>query len=502
MYITITPNKKGGCSDLINYLEKENDQIRDFANYLDKENQLVEQPDPFFNGENSDIDKFEVIERIDKNCKGLSKDESRFFSLTFNPSAKEIDHIDLLAHIEALKLEAAGVGEDLYKVKEEIARNLYKEYAIKCMDNYAQNFNREHIKDNKDLVWYGKVEKDRYWKYNSPEVKQNKKVQRQIDKLEKKYPKPTEKQQAKIDELKKTLIRECDVRKNGKDKVITEMMPKSGANYHIHIVVSRRDKEQCVKLSPLAKARNDAQHKVAILEKDEAGKMVKVGEKMCQIGFDRNKFVTENEKSFDLSFNYSRSWAETYEARKLAKDEPEKYKEVLAEKRYWEKFYTEPEKATVKKNSTNRERINLQNPIFNKIIQDAGLKYLAHAKPYYTITKTAIKGISILVENKQKNIATRKAVSSNYKMISRTSQQISKNLMYREVFQNIGRANPYAMTVLSNYNMIKNVGQYINKNLLSKGVTTGVTNTIGKVNPYVAAASLVSKLISKEEIER
>jgi len=462
MYITITPNKKGGCSDLINYLEKENSQIRDFANYLEKENKLVEQPDQFFNGENYDIDKFEVIERIDKNCKGLSKDESRFFSLTFNPSAKEIDHIDTLAHIEALKIEASGVGEDFYKVKEEIARNLYKEYAVQCMDNYAKNFNRDHIKDNKDLVWYGKVEKDRYWKYNSPEVKHNKKVQRQIDKLEKKYFIPNEKQQAKIDELKKTLIKESDVRRGGKEQVITEMMPKSGTNYHIHIVVSRRDKEQCVKLSPLAKARNDAQHKVAILEKDESGKMVKVGEKMCQIGFDRNKFVNENEKSFDQSFSYSRSWAETYEARKLAKEEPEKYKEVLKEKYEWERFY-KWENYPKKDFSKKKQEINIQNPIFNKVINNAGLKYLAHVKPYYSVTKTAIKGISILREDKNRNIQFRKLVINKYKLINHSSKHISRGLMSKSV----------------------------------------ASKTIGKVNPYIAIANFVaSRFTQDKEIER
>lgn len=433
MYVTITPNKVGGCENLINYLDKENESVKDFANYLEKENKILEEPELFFNGEDNKIDKFEVIEGVDGNCKGLSKNESRFFSLTINPSSKEIEHIDTLAHIEAMKIEASGVGEDFYKIKEDIAKDLYKEYTIRCMDNYAKNFNREDIKDNKDLVWYAKVEKERYWKYDSPEVKQNKKILREIARIEKKNPTLTEALKLKIQELKQSLIKESDIRKGGKDQVIKEMMPKSGRNYHIHVVVSRKDKTQKIKLSPLAKARNNKEHKVAVMEKNEKGEMVKVGERACQIGFDRNNFVKSNEMSFDKTFDYSRSWAETMEARKLAKEQPELYKETLKEKFKEERM---KERGMDKEKYPKREREysrSISDRVVNKVAHKAGLQYLSHMQPYYSIVRTGIRGISIIKDNPIKNEMARKLAISNYALLSRTTQNISKQILSKGI---------------------------------------------------------------------
>jgi len=451
MYCTITANKTGGCSGLIDYLEKEDSLTKDFANYLDKENELTDRPDLFFNGEKTDIDKFEVIETIDKSCsKGLMKNESRFFSLTFNPSEKEINHIKYLAYNEALKLEAAGVPGDFDKMKEDITRNLFKQYAVQCMDNYAQNFERPGINSNKDLVWYGKVERDRYYKYNSPEVKHNKKIISQINKLEKKSLIPTQKTADKILELRANLIRECDVRKGGADKVITEMMPKSGQNYHIHIVVSRKAKDLNIKLSPLAKARNNKEHIVSITQKTDRG-IEKVGETKCQVGFDRNKFVKNNEFSFDKSFEYSRPWVDSIEARKLYKENPEKYKEIAKEKYLEENRYPERSKQQdLSRDSKELSRISGR--ALDKFTQEAGLKYIQEAKPYFQIVKTAVRGYSKLQYNNTANMRVRTEALKNYDTINKSIGNLSKEIV-------------------------------------TKG--TGLSRTLSTVNPYMAALNIV-----------
>ena len=51
------------------------------------------------------------------------------------------------------------------------------------MDVYAANFNREGIKDRKDLVWYGKVEKNRYLKHSAKAVRHNSKLMTNINRL-------------------------------------------------------------------------------------------------------------------------------------------------------------------------------------------------------------------------------------------------------------------------------------------------------------------------------
>jgi DNA-directed RNA polymerase subunit K/omega len=449
MYCTITPNKTGGCSGLINYLEKEDSQTRDFANYLDKENQLTDKPDLFFNGERRDVDKFEVIEQIDKSgSRGFMKNESRFFSLTFNPSEKEIAHIRYLAYNEALKLEASGTPGSFDDMKEEIRKELFKQYAVECMDNYAKNFGRDGISDNKDLVWYGKIERDRYWKYNCDEVKYNKKLFTQISRLEKKSPVPTRQTADKIQELHSKLIRECDVRKGGADKVITEMMPKSGDNYHIHVVVSRRAKDLNMKLSPLAKARSDNEHKVSVTKKNEKSEIEVIGQKTCKIGFDRNKFVMSNEQSFDKTFNYQRSWIETIEARKLQKENPELYKETAKEKYKEENGYTRRELEA----SRDGKHMGISGRTVDKVTQEAGLKYIREAKPYYKVVKTAVKGYSVLAYNTRANTMIRDQALKNYAGLNRDIGNLAKDVIMRG---------------------------------------TGLSKSLSVVNPYIAAANLI-----------
>lgn len=322
MYCTITPNKSLGARHFINYLDKEDLQAAEiiqndeklsekFADYLNKENDIEGgEKDLFFNGENYNIDKNEVVTTIENNRKGLKVKESNFFSLTFNPSAKELEQINKFSSEEAANLAKAGIG-NFEENREWLTRDLLKKYTERCMDEYARNFGREGINSSKDIVWFGKVERDRYWKWKDKEVIHNRKILSKISKLEK---------QGKIDEietLRKELILESGVRTGGKDIPVYEMMPKNGVNYHVHVIVSRRDKEQKVSLSPLAKARSNNEHKI--------------NGRTCKIGFNRDVFAQKIEVAFDKEFDYDRQYIDSYLGRKTLKLEPEKYREKAKE---------------------------------------------------------------------------------------------------------------------------------------------------------------------------
>ncbi|CAK7073828.1 MobB family relaxase [Tissierella sp.] len=311
MYHNFEENEKTinkGCRDLIEYLDKEEKMTSSFVNYLDKESALEEKL-YFFNGTDREIENETVVNAIENNRKGLNKNEAYFYALTIDPSEKEIKHVyDEYAKKIADALKETGMPGTIEQIEEGVMRRLFTDYAIKCMDEYALNFGRESIKSNEDLVWFGRVEKNRYWKKNSTEVIHNKKI---YDKISKLMQKPQSQSiQESIKELKQNLIFESDVREGGKPEPIYEMMPKSGDNYHIHIIVSRKDKTQKIKLSPKANARSSDKHKV--------------GGRECKIGFDRNKFTNRIEKSFDTKFLYDRPIEESYEFKNEQKKSNEK----------------------------------------------------------------------------------------------------------------------------------------------------------------------------------
>ena len=314
MHHTIIQNETPSSNDLVAYLDKESKLDREeslakkFTDYLDKESVLSGEDMNFFNTLEDDVDKYTVASSIDKNCRKLSRDEARFYSITLDPSAKEINHIKEVAGLTADTLLEGGAQGTKDYIQDKICREIFKEYARQCMDEYARNFNRENVKGGEDLVWFGRVEKNRYWKSKSPEVQHNRAIFREIKKLERKQPTPE--RDEFIAQLEQNLIREKDVREGGKDLPIVEMMPKSGDNYHIHVIVSRRDVRQQYKLSPLATAKNNKEHIV--------------GNKTCTIGFNRDRFANRIEGIFDAKTGYERLNMERYEVLKEAKKEREK----------------------------------------------------------------------------------------------------------------------------------------------------------------------------------
>jgi len=85
MYVKIHSSKKdnnrGSCNDLINYLEKENQEKDIFSQ------------EKFFDQKTSDISFCTAQSSIDNNKGKLGKDEIKFYMITVNPSKDELKHI-------------------------------------------------------------------------------------------------------------------------------------------------------------------------------------------------------------------------------------------------------------------------------------------------------------------------------------------------------------------------------------------------------------------------
>lgn len=113
------------------------------------------------------------------------------------------------------------------------------------MDAYARNFKRPGIESGKDLLWYGKLERYRYYHHTDEEVKQG---------------------IAQVGE------------------------PKEGEQMHIQIIVSRKDITNKIKLSPMNNSRGrNKQHSA------------KLGQ------FDRVAFKESGELIFDQMFDFDRT---------------------------------------------------------------------------------------------------------------------------------------------------------------------------------------------------
>lgn len=302
------------------------------------------------------------------------------------------------------------MGQKFWDAEKEITKNLLKEYTVRVMDEYAKNFGRDGLNSNKDLVWYGRVEQERYWKYNDKEVQHNKKIDSRIERAGRSKTLTDIQKQISISTLRGEYILESDVRKAGKDIPVREMLPKNGNNYHIHVVVSRRDKEQQYKLSPLSKARSNASHKM--------------NGQVCKIGFDRNNFAQSAETKFDKTFAYERSWRESLEAYKLARENPELHKERVREEIRQEQQRDKQQKDLSLQRGMERAGVSFLYGFANK----AGLQYLEHAQPYIKVAATAIKGINVIRNNTEINRHITSQTKSNYQKLSSLGIKAGKDI--------------------------------------------------------------------------
>ena len=288
MYITISPQKVGkqysqSSSDFVSYLEKEN------------EGKSLEEQEHFFNQYGEEISGKEVIREIDGNTTKLKKKEPKFYSMTINPSQRELKQL-------------RDQSKDL------------KGYTREIMKAYAESFNREiegRTVNVDDIKYYAKIEHERTYKGHDKAIKENATYRAKIAKLNNEIRKIGRGElkgniSEKENEIKQ-LIKEAPNKLNG--KLIKQGMVKEGSQTHIHIIVSRKDMTNNYSLSPGSK------HKASEVELH--GKTVKRG-------FDRDTFFKKAEEVFDRQFNYNRNYVESYKARKtFVKNQPQYFANIM-----------------------------------------------------------------------------------------------------------------------------------------------------------------------------
>lgn len=220
-------DNKGTCRQLVDYLRKEEEDERPYY-------------DTFFSQVNDYVTADTVLRSIDNNHRTLKNRDDKFYMLTVNPDRHELGYL-------VCKVTGREVSEfsELTPEEQQMVIAELKVYARGCMDEYARNFYREHIRDGSDLVWFGRVETER--RYKSEDEKDVKEGR------------------AKVGDLK------------------------PGLQLHIHIIVSRMDRTQTVSLSPLARSRGNRQ----VLD----GKEVVVG-------FDRNEWANRCAGLFNERYGY------------------------------------------------------------------------------------------------------------------------------------------------------------------------------------------------------
>lgn len=288
MYITITKQKLDGnfgqsVADFVAYLEKENEQ------------RSMEDQEHFFNQFDSVVPPDEVVREIDGNTAKLKRNEPKFYSITVNPSAYELKRLQ-------------NSSEDL------------KRYTIELMKEYAACFNREiegRAVSLDDIKFFAKIEHQRTFKGTDWQVRENQPYATKILELKNQIGRIEQgKAQGNIRNLNKQISRlekEAPHQQNGKR--IVQGMSKEGPQTHVHIIVSRKDMSNKYSLSPGSKYKNS--------ETVFNGKSVKRG-------FDRDRFYTVSEKTFDKLFGYQRNYAETYQARKTFINNPKLYFSTLS----------------------------------------------------------------------------------------------------------------------------------------------------------------------------
>ena len=247
------PDNKGKCTRLVDYLSKESQVERPYY-------------DNFFSQQKDYVIPLTVKNHIDNNHRTLKSKDDKFYMLSINPSGDEQRHL-----IERVTGRKVGEFSELTPGEQESVLAQMKKFTRECMDEYARNFYREKIKSGDDLVWYGRVETERHYKNDDPEVKAG--------------------------------------RVKAGDK-------KPGLQLHVHVIVSRMDRTQTVSLSPLSKSRGNRQ----VLEGREV-----------VVGFDRSQWSSRCASRFNQLYDYFpnyysrdeslRKYSENWQAKNELKNE-------------------------------------------------------------------------------------------------------------------------------------------------------------------------------------
>ncbi len=337
MYLKIhTPREyssnKGSAQDLINYLEKENIG-------MDVENQEY-----FFSHAEENVSPYEVQNILDHNHKGLKANESKFYMLTINPSEAELKHI--ISDPDKLK-----------------------DYTRSVMDEYAKNFNRTidgRPLNGNDLVYYAKLEQTRMYKPEDQEhassFSHNQRIGKEstiIKNDQSLQPSDKDNKLAQLDNK---------YQRDSSGQIILPGNQKAGLNQHIHVVISRKDKQQRLSLSPLANSKGG--------ENSLNGKKVK-------IGFNREQFVDKAETIFDKKFGYQRPLEQSFQYHHGKIHDAEKFAQTIMNSRL------DPKSIATKLVSKV-----LKDPIQQKLLYAPTTPSQLQSK----LTKEAIKAVATLVK--------------------------------------------------------------------------------------------------------
>lgn len=266
---TLGATNTSSCVDLALYLEKENnelDRLQKKANSSLERMAIEKRKQFFFTHTKNNISTNEVISSIDSNTKRLGKTDAKYFAPTINFSAQELKFI-------LLKITKKDIDNvwDLNQKEYKLFNDKIKEYTKEIMTNYAKNFNREAkgLKTGNDLVYFAKIEHFRKFKGTDKEV---------------------------LNETHKA----------------GDFKP--GINTHVHLIVSRKDKTQKLKLTPTTKERSTTRT---------------IGGNTYHVGFDRMNWINMNEKSFDNFFQYKRPEREKFNNQYILKNGSPKEKAAL-----------------------------------------------------------------------------------------------------------------------------------------------------------------------------
>jgi hypothetical protein len=247
MHVNITKsetgNNKGSSTQLVAYLGKENRVREAQPNYLSE-------PELWFSHNSNTIQPYEVRQSIDNNVAKLSKADAKFFLINISPSSKELLFLK-------------------QRYGEEKTKEYLKAYANAVMDAYAKNFKRNGVNGNQDLVYFGKLEHNRYYTYKDLEVR-------------------------------KGLAKKGHI--------------KPGEQMHLQVIVSRKDASNSIKLSPLNNSKGT-----------NAAHSQKVGQ------FDRVAFKQATESLFDGMFGYEREIKESFKYANTLKHGSYEQKQVVKE---------------------------------------------------------------------------------------------------------------------------------------------------------------------------
>ncbi len=285
MYITIGKQHMGATF---------NSSVADFVSYLEKENEgrSPQESEHFFDQYNDRIDQETVIKEIDGNTAKLKKRDPKFYSITVNPSRREL----------------ATIGNDPEKLRA---------YVRELMKDYAKSFHRDRTVTVDDIKYYAKIEYGRTYSESDKQVKENQVYTKQITKLR------NDIRKVERGELKgnvKDLKKEIERLKANVPHIINgvPMAPgvaKPGTQTHVHIIVSRKDITNKLSLSPGSLYRAS--------EAELNGKMEKRG-------FDRDAFFERAERTFDRVSGYDRNYVESYAGRKsFKKDRKGFYRKLM-----------------------------------------------------------------------------------------------------------------------------------------------------------------------------